>query len=157
MYDEPLLEDDYPVYPGYYYLVDGFTVESSVRGTVRDLKADVRVYFGFEPKEVRRCDLVKRLRNGEMNFPKAAPKEEPKHLKRPVKSRDTWFVVVDLPSRQDECNRRVEVHSSSHKKAKAVFERSVQAVKDGKSPELNCLEVHEAAGYGYRITKVYSV
>jgi hypothetical protein len=52
--DERILEDDYPVYLGYAYVVDGTPKSSPLEGTVRDLK------FFFAAKEIRRCDLVGR-------------------------------------------------------------------------------------------------
>ena len=52
--DEPILEDDYPVYGGYFYVVDGEVVRSNVFGDVRRLKANT------SGKEVRRCDAVAR-------------------------------------------------------------------------------------------------
>ena len=49
--DEPILEDDYPVYWDYAYVVDGRVVKSDVQGTVRDMKR------AYGAKEIRRCDL----------------------------------------------------------------------------------------------------
>lgn len=52
---EPVLEDDYPVYAGYWYLLDGHPARSNYHGiTVRQL----RRYTGA--REVRRCDAVAR-------------------------------------------------------------------------------------------------
>ena len=53
-WDETILENDYPVFPSYWYVVDGTPRRSPVEGTVRDLK---RVY---RAAEVRRCDAVAR-------------------------------------------------------------------------------------------------
>jgi len=51
--NEPVLEDDYPVYPTYAYVIDGEVKLSTIEGTVADFKrAGV--------KEVRRCDIVGR-------------------------------------------------------------------------------------------------
>lgn len=52
--DEPVLEDDYPVYPTYWYVADGNPVRSQIQGTVRDLKRSVSA------GEIRRCSAVKR-------------------------------------------------------------------------------------------------
>lgn len=52
--DEPVLEDDYPVYYGYAYIVDGKPISSDTQGTVLDLK----LHTGG--KEVRRCDIAGR-------------------------------------------------------------------------------------------------
>lgn len=51
--NEPILSDDYPVYCGYWYVVDGAPARSNITGTVSDLKRQ-------GAKEVRRCDAVKR-------------------------------------------------------------------------------------------------
>lgn len=56
--NEPILPDDYPVYAGYAYVVDGTPISSPLEGNVLRLKASLKA------KEVRRCDLVEReLRN----------------------------------------------------------------------------------------------
>ena len=57
--DENILDDDYPVYAGYFYVADGKVVKSNMgfrdfAKTVKDLKA----FHGYE--EVRRCDAVAR-------------------------------------------------------------------------------------------------
>lgn len=52
--DEPLLEDNYPVFADYWYLADGKPIRSPVQGFVRDLKRAIRV------TEIRRCAAVKR-------------------------------------------------------------------------------------------------
>lgn len=52
--NEPVLADDYPVYPGYFYVVDGNPITSPIQGNVRYLK------HVMNAKEVRRCDAVKR-------------------------------------------------------------------------------------------------
>lgn len=52
--DEHILEDDYPVYASYWYVVDGKPIRSPLQGTVRDLKRDQKA------TEVRRCAAVKR-------------------------------------------------------------------------------------------------
>ena len=49
--NEPILADDYPVYCGYAYVVDGKPISSDIEGTVARLKAY------YKAKEVRRCDL----------------------------------------------------------------------------------------------------
>ena len=54
MESEPILEDDYPVYPTYWYVVDGKPVRSPLQGLVRDLKRETGA------KEIRRCAAVKR-------------------------------------------------------------------------------------------------
>lgn len=48
---EIVLEDDYPVYWDYVYIMDGRFQRSNIQGTVADLKRN-----GI--KEVRRCDLM---------------------------------------------------------------------------------------------------
>jgi hypothetical protein len=46
-----VLDDDYPVYYGYAYVADGKVVSSDIKGTVRDLKRDLKA------TEIRRCDM----------------------------------------------------------------------------------------------------
>ncbi len=58
--NEPLLEDAYPVFAGYWYVVNGKPIQSNVSGTVLTLKADFERYEGVVNPEVRRCDAVKR-------------------------------------------------------------------------------------------------
>ena len=54
-FNEPVLPDDYPVYGGYRYVLDGNPARSNYHDiTVARLKR----YTGA--KEVRRCDAVKR-------------------------------------------------------------------------------------------------
>ena len=54
---EHLLPDDYPVYPAYCYVADGYVVRSMIQGTVSHLKADIAETWGEPVKEIRRCDL----------------------------------------------------------------------------------------------------
>jgi hypothetical protein len=50
--DEPILEDDYPIYADYLYVADGKVVRSDWHGiTVREFKGRE----GY--KELRRCDI----------------------------------------------------------------------------------------------------
>lgn len=51
---ERLLPDDYPVYAGYFYLVDGEVKISNIHTTVGELKSS-----GIA-KEIRNCSLVDR-------------------------------------------------------------------------------------------------
>lgn len=53
-FNEPILEDDYPVYWNYLYVADGEPIVSDIQGTVRELK------HSLQAKEIRRCDIVKR-------------------------------------------------------------------------------------------------
>lgn len=52
--DEPILDDDYPVYFDYCYIADGKIILSNVRGTVKDLKRDIKA------TEIRRYDIFGR-------------------------------------------------------------------------------------------------
>ena len=52
--DEPVLADDYQVYPGYAYVVDGKPISSDIQGDVRQLKRVMKA------TEIRRCDLAGR-------------------------------------------------------------------------------------------------
>ena len=51
---EKLLPDDYPIYVGYYYLVDGEVKISNIHSTVGELKSVALA------KEIRSCSLVDR-------------------------------------------------------------------------------------------------
>jgi len=54
-FNEPILPDDYPIYGGYFYIVDGTVVTSDWHGiTAKQLAAK------FGGTVVRRCDAVKR-------------------------------------------------------------------------------------------------
>jgi hypothetical protein len=52
--NEPILEDDYPVYAGYAYVADGKVIASPIQGSVRRLKVILKA------TEIRRCDLSAR-------------------------------------------------------------------------------------------------
>ena len=59
--NEEILSDDYPVYGNHLYVCDGKVIRCDLmRGTVRDLKKDLRDFFKVEAKEIRRCDIVGR-------------------------------------------------------------------------------------------------
>lgn len=47
-----ILSDDYPIYMGYVYVVDGKVIESDITGTVKDFKKDLRSYYKIEALEV---------------------------------------------------------------------------------------------------------
>lgn len=52
--DEPILEDDYPVFPSYFYVADGKVIRSPLEGNIRDLKRTLKA------TEIRRCAAVRR-------------------------------------------------------------------------------------------------
>ena len=52
--DEPVLEDNYPVFYGYAYIADGKVILSDIEGSVKNLKEYTKAI------EIRRCDLVGR-------------------------------------------------------------------------------------------------
>lgn len=54
---EHKLDDDYPVFPCYWYLANGEPIESPVQGNVRRLRAALDLP---ETTEIRRCDAVAR-------------------------------------------------------------------------------------------------
>ena len=56
--NEPILEDDYPVYASYFYIADGKPIMSDIEGTVARLKQDIGA------KEIRRCDFITRGKDG---------------------------------------------------------------------------------------------
>lgn len=51
---EHVLDDEYPVYPGYLYVADGKVVQSDISGTVRDLRRYLKA------PEIRNCDIAAR-------------------------------------------------------------------------------------------------
>jgi hypothetical protein len=52
--NEPILEGDYPMYHGYYYVADGKVIQANQKETVLDYKTRTGT------QEVRRCDAAKR-------------------------------------------------------------------------------------------------
>lgn len=52
--NEPVLDNEYPVYFDYIYVVDGELYRSDIQGTVSDMKRSLKA------KEVRRCDIFGR-------------------------------------------------------------------------------------------------
>lgn len=52
--NEPILDDNYPIFAGYWYVLDGMPRQSDISGDVLRLKIE------FNVKEVRRCDAVRR-------------------------------------------------------------------------------------------------
>jgi hypothetical protein len=60
--EEELLSDDYPVYWDYLYVVDdngGKVIRSDIQGTVKQLKADLRLQ-GYTANNIHRCNLTRR-------------------------------------------------------------------------------------------------
>ena len=55
-YNEHVVPDDYPIYPGYYYICDGEVYRSVYECEIRAWV--LKSLNGF--KEVRKCDIVKR-------------------------------------------------------------------------------------------------
>ncbi len=53
--NEPILEDDYPVYADYLYVADGKVIRSDLHGVTA---ARLKRYLGA--KEIRRCDIAGR-------------------------------------------------------------------------------------------------
>jgi hypothetical protein len=53
-FDEPILDDDYPVFTGFLYVADGDVLRSPIKGTVASLKRQLCI------KEIRRCDMAAR-------------------------------------------------------------------------------------------------
>lgn len=53
--DEPILDDDYPIYAGYLYVADGKVIRSDWHGiTARQLRGHLGA------SELRRCDIMGR-------------------------------------------------------------------------------------------------
>ena len=57
--EERVLADDYPVFWDYWYVVDGKVIKSDIKGTVADLKRDLRA------QEIKNCDIVGRMTQAE--------------------------------------------------------------------------------------------
>lgn len=57
--DETVLNDNFPVYGDYLYVVDGRVECSDVFGTVKDLRRDL-ILQGRTANEVRRCNVAAR-------------------------------------------------------------------------------------------------
>ncbi len=55
--DEPILSDDYPVYPGYAYVADGRIIACPL-GAEGATVAHLKQAIGAQ--EIRRCDIVGR-------------------------------------------------------------------------------------------------
>lgn len=154
MLNEPVLEDDYPVHAGYFYVVDDRVICSDIKGTVLHLKADVRSYYKLSASVVKRCDIQGRREQGVwlVERPPITPVITPVE-----RTRTCWMLTLDFNA-PEETKPRCEVHADSHKKAVKLFKDSVQAVRDGKQPELNNHLVHRAATcLRWEIVKVRSV
>ncbi len=55
---EKILEDDYPVYSGYTYVIDdngGQVVISFIQGTIKDLKRDIRNTSNYSVNNIYNC------------------------------------------------------------------------------------------------------
>jgi hypothetical protein len=52
--NEPVLQDDYPVYCDYFYVADGKVIRSPVEGTVHHLKRALGAFV------IQRCNAVAR-------------------------------------------------------------------------------------------------
>lgn len=59
--NEKVLLDNYPVYGNYLYVCDGKVVRCDlIKGTVKDLKKDLRSFYKLEAKEIKNCDIIGR-------------------------------------------------------------------------------------------------
>lgn len=66
-YIERELPDDYPVYPNYLYVCDDKVIRCDLfKGTVADLKADLRNHYKLKAKVITSCDIVGRGLNDKM-------------------------------------------------------------------------------------------
>ena len=56
--NEKVLNDSYPVNGEYLYVCDGTVVRCDIfRGTVLDLKKDLRSHFNMKAIEIKSCDI----------------------------------------------------------------------------------------------------
>jgi len=53
--NEPILPDNYPVYCGYNYVVNGEQIKSPISGSIKELKLILGVCM------IRRCDIFGRI------------------------------------------------------------------------------------------------
>lgn len=58
--NERELPDNYPVYWDYLYVCDDKVIKSDVKGTVLDLKRDLRSFYKMEAKVITNCDIFGR-------------------------------------------------------------------------------------------------
>lgn len=58
--DEPILDNDYPVFAGYYYVVDDAIVMSDITGTVSQFRARCQRLLNVKAEIVKRCDIFGR-------------------------------------------------------------------------------------------------
>jgi hypothetical protein len=65
--DERFLEDDYSVNWGYLYVCDGMVVRSDIRGTVKDLKYDLRLHRKLEARIITSYNIAGRQHNMEVD------------------------------------------------------------------------------------------
>lgn len=59
--NERVLADDYPVHWDYVYVADNKLIVSNIKGTVRDLKRDLKA------KEIKSCDIEGRRKQMNQN------------------------------------------------------------------------------------------
>lgn len=58
--DEKILEDNYPVFWDYLYVVNDKVIKSDIQGTIKDLKMDLRDFYNMEVTEIKNCDIYNR-------------------------------------------------------------------------------------------------
>lgn len=54
--DERELPDNHPVYWDYFYVCDGKVIRSDIKGTIIDLKRDLRS-MGYDAEKITNCDI----------------------------------------------------------------------------------------------------
>ncbi len=69
--DERVLEDDYPVHYEFLYVCDGKVVKSDIKGTVLDLKRDLRGHLKLQALVITTCDIEGRRNRMEQAKQKA--------------------------------------------------------------------------------------
>lgn len=76
MFNEPVLEDAFPMYGGYYYIIDGHIKECDYFNGEDNRGISVAEYKRrYNVNEIRRCDLISRIeeqkkQRGEQTTPK---------------------------------------------------------------------------------------
>lgn len=66
--EEEVIPNNYPVFPGYFYIADGEVVQSMVQGTIKTLRADILTTTGKKIKEFKKCDIVGRQKLNALNL-----------------------------------------------------------------------------------------
>ncbi len=167
-----MLNDDYPVFPGYMYVVDGHIITSDVGGCVRDLKRNIHQNYLHVVEKVETCRIMDHKPNTMVNdapWMKPPPTEivfksvdwhpgnEKQSQDRLKRDKKCWRLTITFPN---DDRASIDIWEVSHKKAVKAFEEAVQALKDGKQLPVGLhysVTSQAARTNGWKITKVKSL